>query len=295
MHVTLQSVASCWRTTGADHVIMFTEGRSWRKKFYAPYKADRAIKRANATKQEKADESAYYAGFDEMMAFLNERTNVTVLNHPELEADDLIGGWVQYHPDDEHVIVSTDSDFHQLLKETVTQYNGVAQELHTINGIFNAKGKAVIDKKTKLPKSIPNPKFILFEKCIRGDSTDHVFSAYPGVRSKGSKNKVGLLGAFADSETKGYDYNNFMLQRWTDHNGVEHRVLDDYNRNVTLIDLAAQPAEIRVIIDETIKSVSPKSKPQIGLYFLKFCGKHDLIKISEQTDYYVKWLSAEYK
>ena len=28
-----------------------------------------------------------------------------------------------------------------------------------------------------------------------------------------------------------------MLQRWIDHEGVEHRVLDDYNRNVTLCDL----------------------------------------------------------
>ena len=29
-----------------------------------------------------------------------------------------------------------------------------------------------------------------------------------------------------------------MLQRWIDHEGVEHRVLDDYTRNVTLCDLS---------------------------------------------------------
>jgi len=44
-----------------------------------------------------------------------------------------------------------------------------------------------------------------------------------------------------------------MLQRWTDHEGVEHRVLDDYNRNVVLCDLTAQPAEIKELITTTIK------------------------------------------
>ena len=33
---------------------------------------------------------------------------------------------------------------------------------------------------------------------MRGDSTDNVFSAYPGVRTKGTRNKVGLQEAFED-------------------------------------------------------------------------------------------------
>ena len=49
-----------------------------------------------------------------------------------------------------------------------------------------------------------------------------------------------------------------MLQRWVDHNGDEHRVLDDYNRNVTLCDLTAQPEDIREIINNTIAEVEPK-------------------------------------
>ena len=70
---------------------------------------------------------------------------------------------------------------------------------------------------------------------MRGDTSDNVFSAYLGVRTKGTKNK-GSLEAFADKDTKGYNWNNMMLQRWTDSYGDEHRVLDDYNRNVTLCD-----------------------------------------------------------
>ena len=33
-----------------------------------------------------------------------------------------------------------------------------------------------------------------------------------------------------------------MLQRWVDFEGVEHFVLDDYTRNVTLCDLTAHRA-----------------------------------------------------
>ena len=117
------------------------------------------------------------------------------------------------------------------------------------------KATCAIDKKTKEAKPAPNPQFMLFEKCMRGDTSDNVFSAYPGVRVKGTKNKVGLIEAFADKDTKGYNWNNMMLQRWVDHNGDEHRVLDDYQRNVTLCDLTAQPAEIREIINNTIAEV----------------------------------------
>ena len=43
-----------------------------------------------------------------------------------------------------------------------------------------------------------------------------------------------------------------MLQRWIDHDGKEHRVLDDYERNVTLVDLTKQPKEIKSYVDDTI-------------------------------------------
>jgi 5'-3' exonuclease len=295
IHVTLGSIGKCWREQRADHVVFCLEGRSWRKDFYAPYKANRAVARAALTEAEQEEEKLFYEAFDDLKTFITEKTNCTVLQHPELEADDLIAGFIQAHPDDHHTIVSSDSDFHQLLAENVNQYNGISEELHTLEGILDKNGKIVVDKKTKLPKVIPDPKWILFEKCIRGDSSDNIFSAYPGVRTKGSKSKVGLQEAFADKTKKGYDWNNLMLQRWTDHNGVEHRVLDDYNRNVTLVDLTAQPPEIRTKIDETITNGSvKKSKPMVGAQFLKFCGKYELVRLSEQATQYSEFLGAEY-
>jgi 5'-3' exonuclease len=276
-------------------VVWCLEGRSWRKDFYEPYKKNRSVARAALTEAEAEEDRLFWEAFDELQNFIRDRTNCTVLQHSRLEADDLVAGWIQSHTTDQHIIVSSDTDFHQLLAENVKQYNGVADELHTIQGIFDKKGSPVKDKKTKEPKKIPDPSWILFEKCMRGDPTDNIFSAYPGVRTVGSKNKVGLTEAYEDKTSKGFAWNNLMLQRWTDHNGQEHRVLDDYERNRILVDLSAQPEEIKALISETIAAGSqPKNMSQVGLYFMKFCGKYDLVKIGDQAQEYAQWLSSQY-
>ena len=295
IHVTLSSVHKSWRDQKADHVVFCFEGRSWRKDFYQPYKRNRSDARSAMTEKEAEEDQLFWQAFDDLKLFLTDRSNCTVLRHPELEADDLIAGWIAAHPEDQHVIVSSDSDFHQLLADNVCQYNGVSDELHTINGIFDKKGRPVIDKKTKEPKTIPDPQWILFEKCMRGDASDNVFSAYPGVRTKGTKNSVGLLEAYADITKRGFAWNNLMLQRWTDHNGQEHRVLDDYQRNRTLIDLRAQPEEIKSKINDTIQEgCTALNRPMVGAHFLKFCGKYDMNRLSDQSTGFADLLSASY-
>jgi 5'-3' exonuclease len=219
-----------------------------------------------------------------------------VIRHPEAEADDIIARFIALHPNDHHTIVSSDTDFVQLLAKNVDQFNGITDELITLEGIFDSKNNLVIDKKTKQPKVIPDPEWLLFEKCMRGDSSDNVFSAYPGVRTKGTKNKIGLTEAFEDRKSKGYAWNNLMLQRWTDHEGQEHKVLDDYNRNVALIDLKAQPQEIKNKVDQAIvEQISHKDVGQVGIRFIRFCGKFDLVKISESAEQYGRWLNETYK
>jgi hypothetical protein len=87
-----------------------------------------------------------------------------------------------------------------------------------------------------------------------------------------------------------------MLQRWTDHNGVEHRVLDDYERNRRLIDLAEQPQEVKDQVDECIRTgVRTATVANVGLHFMKFCGKYELTKVSEQAEHYARWLNAPYQ
>jgi hypothetical protein len=87
-----------------------------------------------------------------------------------------------------------------------------------------------------------------------------------------------------------------MLQRWVDHNGEEHRVRDDYERNRILIDLKAQPDNIKAVVDKTIiDNVRVTPTPQVGVHFMRFCGKYELTKISEQAENFAKWLNSPYK
>ena len=295
IHITMNSVNKVFRKFQADHVVFCLEGRSWRKDFYEPYKKNRVVARQALTEKEQEEDKVFWETFDELTTFLKEQSNCTVIRNEIAEADDLIARFIEKHPDDEHYIISSDTDFHQLLASNVKQYNGITNELHTIDGIFDDHMKPVIDKKTKQPKTIPDPKWILFEKCMRGDSSDNVFSAYPGVRKKGTKNKVGLLEAYEDKDRKGFNWNNLMLQRWVDHNEKEHRVLDDYERNRVLIVLTEQPVEIKVFIDETIDTIETKNFPMVGAKFLKFCGKYDLKKISDNITSYAEFLQSGYR
>jgi 5'-3' exonuclease len=295
-HITLNSIRKAWQQFEGSHVIFCLEGRSWRKDYYTPYKAQRAAQRAAHTEKEQDEEKIFWEAFDTFKDFIAEKTNCTVLQNPRLEADDLIAGWIQTHPNDKHVIISTDTDFVQLIAPNVTQYNGVMEHVITHKGIFDDKGKPVIDKKTQEPKPAPNPEWLLFEKCMRGDTSDNVFSAYPGVRTKGTSKKVGLTEAFEDRSSKGYAWNNLMLQRWSDHNGVEHRVLEDYERNRRLIDLSHQPDDIKEIIVNTISSATAEQKnvSQVGIRLIKFCNLWDLKKIADQAQSYAEPLNARY-
>jgi hypothetical protein len=288
-HITLNSIKKAWQDFGGTHVVFCLEGRSWRKDYYEPYKRNRSDARAALTVKEQEEDQLFWESFDKFKEFITEKTNCTILQHSQLEADDLIAGWIQSHPSDKHVIISTDSDFYQLIAPNVSQYNGVQEHHITHEGVFDKKGKIVIDNKTKEPKAIPNPEWLLFEKCIRGDSSDNVFSAFPKVR------KTKLEEAFKDRANKGFAWNNLMLQRWVDHNGLEHRVLDDYERNRQLIDLTQQPTDIRNIINETVfANAVPKEVTQVGIRLLKFCQLYDLQKISEQAQAYAEPLNAKY-
>tara|TARA_B100000242_G_C42986224_1_gene457760 strand:- start:178 stop:1164 length:987 start_codon:yes stop_codon:yes gene_type:complete len=295
LHITFNSIRKVWRDFDGSHVVFCLEGRSWRKDHYAPYKRNRSDARAVRTETEVEEDEVFWETFDNFRDFIDQKTNCTVLRHEQLEADDLIAGWIQAHPNDNHVIVSTDGDFAQLIAPNVKQFNGIQDVTTTHEGYFDDKGKRVLDKKTKEEKPAPNPQWLLFEKCMRGDSSDNVFSAYPGVRTKGTKKKVGLQEAFADRESKGYNWNNLMLQRWVDHEGNEHRVLDDYNRNVQLCDLTAQPDDIKDKIKETVSKVTQKEIEQVGLKLIKFCAKWDMQRIADSPESYAEPLNARYK
>lgn len=295
LHLTLASVNQAVKRYGIDHVVFCLEGRSFRKDIYEPYKKNRIVDAMSVTEEEKAESELFWQTYENFTTYLREKTNVSVLRHPRAEADDMIARFIHLHPEDKHYIISTDTDYDQLITDKVFRYNGVGNELVTLQGYFKENGKPVLDK-DKNPKLLEDPEYLLFKKVVRGDAGDNVFTAYPRAPEKGSKNRVGIREAFEDRHKQGFAYNNFMLQRWTDHNGVEQRVRDCFERNKILIDLKAQPQEIKDAVDATIKSdVRTTTTPQVGIHFMRFCGKYDLQKLSEQAENYSKWLNSHYQ
>jgi len=125
---------------------------------------------------------------------------------------------------------------------------------------------------------------------MRGDSSDNVFSAFPKVR----KNK--LIEAFEDRNNKGFVWNNIMLSKWVDHEGNEHRVKEDYERNQQLIDLTQQPDGVKEHIFETIKQSTdnPKKIAQVGVFLLKLCHRYDLQRVKDNAQLYAEPLNARY-
>ena len=278
----------------ASHVVFCLDGKSWRKQVYPKYKANRAAAKLKKTKTELENEEILMEVFNELSEFLEEKTNVTVLKTDNAEADDLIAMWIEAHREDKNIIVSTDEDYVQLISENVWIYQGTSGTIVKPEGVFHEDGKTFL-LKDKTHKTYPNPEYFLFKKCIRGDKSDNIFSAYPGIREKGNKSKVGILEAFEDRHNKGFAWNNFMNQKWEDHEEDVHVVKDDYERNKKLIDLTEQPDYIKAeCLSEILKKTSSKKKKNVGFHFLKFCGKWGLMNLAKYPDDYARMLNLHY-
>jgi 5'-3' exonuclease len=309
LHLVLYSMKKEWNTFDGTHAVCFREGHSWRKKVYPQYKANRAVATASLTDQERENKEILQEAFDDLMDFIDTHTNITVLQNPRAEADDMIAIFIDAHPDDKHVLISSDSDFYQLLRNpNLTIYDPVKNIRITQDGIHNDNGKKLaftVDTSAKIKVGNPDPDFeveskwyeyALFLKCVRGDKTDNIFSAYPGVREKGTKTAVGIREAYED-KGKGYSWNNFMLQKWVDHEKQEQRVKENYERNRLLIDLSQIPDDIKTeCLTVIAEATNAKNVPavDIGVRFMKFCGRWVLTKIGNNSQQFMPMLKSKY-
>lgn len=288
LHIIFSSIKKVWNQFDGSHTVFCLEGRSWRKDIYPPYKANRKAAAAKRTQKEVEDDQVFFEVMDHFVKFVSTQTNCTVLRHPEAEADDMISRWIALHPTDQHVVISSDGDFQQLVAKNVKIYNGIVGLLYTDQGVFDKDGNMAKNKHGK-EMPVPEPNWLLFEKCMRGDDGDNVMSAYPGVRTKK------LQEAFADREAKGFAWNNLMLSKWTDHLGTEHRVKDDFERNRLLIDLGMQPSDLIEKFDAVVaNSIIRLPRKQVGLALMKFCNMQGLVKIERASGEFSPCLSAVY-
>lgn len=309
LHIMFRSIRKVFAEHKADHVVFTLEGKSWRNAVYPKYKMARKVARNLATKSEREEMEILVDALDQMCTFLREKTNVTVLQGEIVEGDDFVGRWVQRHPDDEHIIVSGDSDFLQLVNEKVKLYDGVRNYLISHDGVVDEDGDRMefsisgSNAKLKIGKKAADDfspqedwqKWALFLKCIRGDTGDSIFSAYPKVR------ETKIKAAWDDRHTKSFDWNNFMQQEWVDgkdenDQNIIAKVSDRYKLNETLIDLTQQPQEIKDLMDSIIDAeVKKDRKGMVGLSFMKFCKSMELINIGKEAERHATYLNAGYK
>lgn len=314
LHICFNSLRQIWRKFNATHIVVAVDGGSWRREVYPEYKAHRRVQDALKTKAEREEDALYFDAMKMFLEFLQKRTNVTILESKGCEADDFVARWIQLHPEDQHIIFSGDSDFYQLLADNVKIYDGVKQWTITKDEVLDENDKPATKEKTvtekiigktgkvrevkkKITESIeaPDPEYELFKKIIRGDSSDNIMSAKPGVRENGSAKKPGIKEAYDDRHGRGFDWTMFMQDEWEDHEGNMVKVQDAYYRNQQLIDLSQQPQEIKDLMDSVIlEAVQAPRKSQVGIYLLRFCEEMALINIAKHPNDYAVFLQAPY-
>lgn len=309
LHMILTSMKKEFTTFNADHAVVFLDGHSWRKDVYPEYKLNRKLLYAQKTDKEKEEHQVLQEAFDDFIQYLIDKTNITVIKNPSAEADDMISIFVESHPNDKHILISSDSDFIQLLRyDNFTLYDPIKDIQIKREGVFNDNSKRLaftINASAKIKVGevdelfVPEDKwyeYALFLKCIRGDKSDNIFSAYPGVREKGTKTTIGIREAYNDIN-KGYAWNNFMMQRYMHHSGVEKRVKEAYEFNKDLIDLTLIPNHIKEKSLEIIKeATSTKNVPslEVGMAFMKYVGKCGLQKIGNNSKDFMPLLNSKY-
>ena len=296
IHILLNSVRNVWQRVEGTHCVFAMEGGSWRKAIYPEYKKNRLVLKMKKTPKELAEDELFFEAANELANHLKEFSRSSVIKVEGAEGDDVIATFVKAHPNDKHIIVSTDSDFFQLLSDKVHIYDGMKGHYITLDSIVDIFTKKDVKESDGTLKKIGDPEYLLFEKCIRGDSSDNVFSAYPRLRKKSTKNIIGIDKVFADRHTKGFDWNNVMQHTWTDHNDVEHLVLDDYHRNRTLIDLNNIPENVvnDILVEIASQSTHTVDMSDIGFQFMKLCAKFELTNIAKDATSYVEFLTGKY-
>jgi hypothetical protein len=132
-----------------------------------------------------------------------------------------------------------------------------------------------------LDKYDNDPLYYVFQKCLRGDPTDNIQSAYPKVR------QTKIRAAFDDN----YERVQLFKETWMDDKGNEIVVEDMFKENQRLIDLERQPKDIRIRILTAVDEAMEKKRKFSMFHLMKFCGRYELKKIMEGIDQFIPMLS----
>ncbi len=270
-HQALLTLNKYYREQQPDKIVMAFDRRSWRIEYTKSekcisgklYKGNR---RKGLTPKEREKYELFLGHLRDFETLMREHTSVICLAGEGLEADDLVAGFVQTHASgaNEIVMVSTDKDYIQILKNINTKLinpaDGKERTLDDWNG---------------------DADLFMFEKCIRGDPGDNVQSAYPRVR------RTRILKAWDDP----LERVNMMEEVWVNHEKNEMRVKELYAENQLLMDLTKQPPVWRKTMDNIIKENVENPGKYNFFEFLKFCGRFDMKRVTDNAETFAKMLS----
>lgn len=208
---TIGAILNAAKVTKSDSIVIACDSKNvWRRDIYPMYKEGRDIK----------DDKFFQQTIDaigKVKEFFDDYTAAKVIQVDRTEADDIIAVWCGA-TDNETVIFSTDKDFVQLIDDKTSLYNPTKKDYRTSD----------------------DPAFDLFVKCIRGDSSDAIRSAFPRVR----------LNKLEEAWTDPYKMSNIMETIRKDGK----KVSEVYDFNKKLIDMDMIPDEICERIFEAILS-----------------------------------------
>lgn len=310
LHTLFSMIKKACDKINPDHLVLCVDGNgTWRKGVYPLYKMNRVEKYQEMKPSEIEKYEALKDVFENhFLPFIKDKTNISYLSCDNAEADDLIARFVATHPSDNIFILSTDNDFVQLLADNVSIFNSMEERLITNKCIINLKtnkpisftikdGKISVDKSGEditIDNLVPYNDWVdyaLFMKCIRGDKSDNIFSAYPGVREKSTKNKVGIREAFEDRNNKGLAWTSFMESTW-DEFDKKVKVKDKYLENKKIIDLKEIPEELSANIDKTIEEqLKPKNIVGVTMNLNRFLDEWKLERLKEGIESFSVYFS----
>jgi hypothetical protein len=277
-HTTFMSLNKYYKKVGPHQIVMAFDRSNWRK----AYTESEACYSKRIYKGHRKDAmapkiKALYSQFQNFMVdfeqLVREHSSIVCLGEDGLEADDLIGGMAERaHKDgDQVVIISGDKDMIQLLRYNKGRFSN---DQPTVKIIDPATGNA---------REHEDPEYFIFEKCIRGDTGDNVHSAFPRVRV--TKIREAYLDAFKRV--------NMMNETWTNEDGETMLVKRMFDENKLLMDLTAQPREIRQKIFETIENEMDSPGKYSHFHFLRFLGKYELKTLASQLTTFIPLLSLK--
>lgn len=271
-----------------DRIYACFDRPSWRKEYTKsddciskrPYKGNR---RQTMTPQQRKKYEQFLQHVAEFEEILKTHTSIHVLSEDLLEADDLMAA-VVFHCSqnttpstdliefndnalNEITIISSDKDLIQLLKYP------------NVKLIDPSSGK-----ERTLSEWDNDVEWFMFEKCMRGDRGDNVMSALPRVLT------TRLKKAYKDD----YEYVNLMNESWSlATTNQTFKVSDIFEENKLLMDLHCQPQHIRDKMQTCIEVENTRVKHFDYFQFVRFLGKYQLKRISEQLATFVPMLSIK--